>query len=73
MEPRVQWTDQRLDDLNKKVDHGFERLDKDIREVRGDIKDLKSEMSARFAAVNRNIWAGTITVAAALIGSQAFF
>ena len=28
------WTDERLDDLAKKVDAGFERVDRDIRELR---------------------------------------
>lgn len=28
------WTDERLDDLARKVDAGFERLDRDIRDLR---------------------------------------
>ncbi|HEX5526359.1 MAG TPA: hypothetical protein VFX44_04055 [Solirubrobacterales bacterium] len=40
MTPRETWTDQRLDDLNKKVDDGFARLERDIRELRGEINDL---------------------------------
>jgi hypothetical protein len=31
---RTMWTDERLDDLAKKVDAGFERVDRDIRELR---------------------------------------
>jgi hypothetical protein len=31
---RTMWTDERLNDLAKKVDAGFERLDRDIRELR---------------------------------------
>ncbi|MDQ2629533.1 MAG: hypothetical protein M3Y75_00970, partial [Actinomycetota bacterium] len=75
------WTDERLDDLNKKVDDGFARLD-------GDIKDLRREMNARFDAVdarfdarfdavnarfdalNRNLLAGFFVVVAAIIGSN---
>lgn len=34
MAPRETWTDQRLDDLNKKVDDGFSKVDNDIRELR---------------------------------------
>lgn len=37
MTPREKWTDDRLDDLNKKVDNGFARLDADIRELRRDM------------------------------------
>ena len=28
------WTDERLDDLAQKVDAGFERVDRDIRDLR---------------------------------------
>ncbi|HEX5526356.1 MAG TPA: hypothetical protein VFX44_04040 [Solirubrobacterales bacterium] len=34
MTPRETWTDQRLDDLNQKVDDGFAKVDNDIRELR---------------------------------------
>jgi hypothetical protein len=48
MMPREKWTDERLDDLNKKVDDGFARVDKDIRELRG-------EMITRFDAMNESV------------------
>jgi len=35
---RGRWTDARLDDLNKKVDDGFAKVDTDIRELRGEMK-----------------------------------
>ncbi|HET7417572.1 MAG TPA: hypothetical protein VFJ61_08115 [Solirubrobacterales bacterium] len=54
MTPREKWTDERLDDLNKKVDDGFARLDLDIREL------------------NRNLLIATMTIIAAVIGSNAF-
>jgi chromosome segregation ATPase len=38
MMPRETWTDERLDDLSKKVDDGFARLDGDIRELRAEVK-----------------------------------
>ncbi|HEX5375705.1 MAG TPA: hypothetical protein VFW48_06070 [Solirubrobacterales bacterium] len=31
---RTMWTDERLDDLAHKVDAGFDRVDRDIRELR---------------------------------------
>jgi hypothetical protein len=31
---RTMWTDERLDDLAQKVDAGFERVDRDIRDLR---------------------------------------
>jgi tetrahydromethanopterin S-methyltransferase subunit G len=39
------WTDERLDDLNAKVDRGFERVDVEIA-------DLGTEMNARFDKVD---------------------
>lgn len=42
---REAWTDERLDDLNAKVDKGFD-------EVKGEIRELRSEMNSRFAAVD---------------------
>jgi hypothetical protein len=31
---RGTWTDERLDDLARRMDSGFDRLDRDIRELR---------------------------------------
>jgi hypothetical protein len=31
---RTVWTDERLDDLARKMDAGFERVDRDIRDLR---------------------------------------
>src|SRR3954454_1516331 len=61
MMPRERWTDERLDDLNKKVDDGFARLDRDIREVREELKNL-----------NRTLIGGIVAIAIAIIGSNVF-
>lgn len=56
MMPREKWTDDRLDDLNKKVDVGFADTKAEMREgfarVDGDIKELRREMNARFERVD---------------------
>lgn len=56
MMPKEQWTDQRLDDLNKKVDDGFARLDGNIRDLRLEVKhqgeSLRMEMNARFEKID---------------------
>ena len=31
---RVAWTDERLDDLARRVDAGFDRIDREIRDLR---------------------------------------
>jgi hypothetical protein len=83
MTPREKWTDERLDDLSKKVDdgfadtkaemrEGFARVDGEIRELRKDMNARFDAMDARFDAFNRNLVWGLVTVVVALIGSNAF-
>jgi hypothetical protein len=31
---RTMWTDERLDDLSRRMDAGFDRVDRDIRDLR---------------------------------------
>jgi hypothetical protein len=42
------WTDERLDDLSRKVDEGFARIDADIRELRLDISSMRKENQQEF-------------------------
>lgn len=41
---REAWTDERLDDMNRRMESGFNRVDADIR-------NLRTEMNARFERV----------------------
>jgi hypothetical protein len=76
MVPRESWTDERLDDLNKKVDDGFARLDADIRELRQEVKaqgeNLRAEMNERLDSLNRNLLGAVVAIVAAILGSNAF-
>lgn len=45
------WTDQRLDDLAQKVDAGFERVDRDIRELRTSVNNLWGSSIVGFLVV----------------------
>ena len=45
---RQSWTDERLDDLSQRMDEGFRRVDADVRE-------LRTEMNARFDNLNRTL------------------
>ncbi len=86
MVPREKWTDDRLDDLNEKVDRGFAetkaemregfaRVDEDIRELRGDIKELNARfdaLNARFDLLNGRLIGGFFVLIAAVVGSNAF-
>ena len=38
---RVAWTDERLDDLSRRMDAGFERVDMEIRGLRAEIAELR--------------------------------
>jgi hypothetical protein len=48
---RTMWTDERLDDLAKKVDAGFERVDTDIRELRTAVHQLWGSTIVGFLVV----------------------
>lgn len=38
------WSDERLDDLSRKMDEGFNRLDGDVRELRTDMREMRTLM-----------------------------
>jgi hypothetical protein len=57
------WTDERLDDLAHRTDRGFDRIDVDLRE-------LRSELNARFDAMHRTMILGFGTVIASVIATQ---
>jgi hypothetical protein len=63
--------DERLIGLEKKVDEGFARVDHDIRELRGEINTLRSEISARLNGMERAHYAGVVAIVAALIATSA--
>ena len=69
---REAWTDERLDDLNKKVDHGFARMDArfETQEARMDARfqSMEERFDAKFDALNRTLIGGAAVVVAALIG-----
>lgn len=45
------WSDQRLNDLAQKVDAGFERVDRDIRELRTSVNHLWGSTIVGFLVV----------------------
>lgn len=71
---RGAWTDQRLDDLAQRMDAGFERVDRDVREMRGEIGALRAEMHGDFNAlrltllrIGGGIMVGLVGVITALV------
>lgn len=75
MMPREKWTDERLDDLNKKVDGGFADTKAEMREgfadVRAEMREGFARLHADIRATNRNMIAGLVAIVAAIIGSNA--
>jgi hypothetical protein len=71
-EPRETWTDERLDDLNKKVDRGFADTKAEIADTKAEMREGFARLHADIRAVNRNMVAGLVAIVAALIGSNAF-
>jgi hypothetical protein len=69
------WTDERLDDLSRRVDNGFNRVDQELRSLRtelGDRIDRRADsLDARFDALQRTIFqvgAGmTVAILATLV------
>jgi len=61
MMPREKWTDERLDDLNKKVDDGFAEMREGFARVHADIREL-----------HRILIGDLFVVLAAIISSNAF-
>jgi hypothetical protein len=53
---RDAWTDERLDDLNAKVDRLDERMEAGFAEFRTEFRTLRGEMNAQFGAQNRMIF-----------------
>ena len=52
---RETWTDERLDDLSRKVDEGFARIDADIRELRVEISSMRKENQQEFLKLRGEI------------------
>jgi len=48
---RSTWTDERLDDLARRMDLGFERVDTDIRELRAEMKSMQRTMFGMLATI----------------------
>ncbi len=56
---REKWTDERLDDMSGRMDEGFRRLDDELRGLRSDMgaefAAVRGEMNTRFEATQRLI------------------
>jgi len=68
--------DERPIGLEGKVDEGFARVDRDIRELRSEMRSeiltLRSEINSRLDGMQRAHYAGVVAIVAALIATGAF-
>lgn len=67
--PRERWTDERLDDLNARIERGFDEVKGGIRDVRGEVRELRSEVNARFDSMQRTMIIGFVTLFASIVAS----
>jgi hypothetical protein len=77
---RATWTDERLDDLARRMEHGFDRIDRDLRglsarvdaqgaELGARIDGLSAELSTRIDAMQRTmLQIGGGIIASVLLG-----
>jgi tetrahydromethanopterin S-methyltransferase subunit G len=71
MMAREAWTDERLDDLNKKVDDGFEQVDNRFDRLETRMEKGFSELNQRLDRMQLALIAALVTFCVALIGSTA--
>jgi hypothetical protein len=67
MVPREKWTDDRLDDLAKKVDDGFARTDKKIDNGFGKVDKRLETIEERFGNLERALLHSAVGVIGTLI------
>jgi hypothetical protein len=62
---RVTWTDERLDDLSRRVEDGFNRVDRDLHELSRRIDLFEARIDARFDSLQRTMiqFGGGMTLA----------
>ncbi|HYH53716.1 MAG TPA: hypothetical protein VD761_06265 [Solirubrobacterales bacterium] len=60
---RKAWTDERLDDLRDQMVAGFQRVDADIRELRGKVESVQRIMIYGFITQSGIMVTGFLTIA----------
>jgi flagellar capping protein FliD len=65
---RETWTDERLDDLNKKVDHGFTKVDARFDRLEARMDAQFGQMNERFDRMQQTLIGSAVVLVAALLG-----
>jgi hypothetical protein len=61
---RAAWTDERLDDLAEAVRTGFDRVDRDIRDLRMEMIAMRTDLTGQIEALRQT----TLRIGAGLLG-----
>ena len=69
---RETWMDERLDDLNRKVDDGFTKVDARFERLEARMDAQFGQVNERFDRLQQTLIAGFAVIVAALIGVIAF-
>jgi hypothetical protein len=64
---REKWTDERLDDLADAMRSGFDRLDRDLRDVRVELRSEIAELRQWIFRLTVGMSLGFVTVLAAIL------
>lgn len=67
---REAWTDERLDDLSHRVDRGFDRVDRDFRDLKEEMDKRFTRLEAKFDSMQRLTLAAYLTAIVGLIATQ---
>jgi tetrahydromethanopterin S-methyltransferase subunit G len=72
--PRESWTDGRLDEIAKRMDERFDRVDERVKAVRGEMKEEFTQVDKRLdrladglESVQKAIVFGSITMSSAFV------
>jgi len=68
---RESWTDERLDDLNKRVDDGFAKVDQRFDKLEGRLETMQKEMNQRFESLHRTMVFAAVALSSAYIAGFA--
>jgi hypothetical protein len=68
---RNRWTDERLDDLASEMRRGFDRVDRDIRDLRTDLTGQIEALRQTMIRIGGGMLLGFISVLAAILARGA--
>jgi hypothetical protein len=67
---REAWTDGRLDDLNARVEKGFDEVKDEVRELRREMNSRFNSIDARFDSMQRTMIIGFASIVASVVATQ---